>query len=211
MDPIAALSLAAAIAQLVDLGLRVVKRTADFDKYRLPKAFKQITTELPLVIDGLRRIQREIEAGRVDGPTKEALEPVVRSCLAKTKEVDRILQAALPVEGASSWGRRRKAIASLAYDKKLQQAAGSLSGYVKILTFHLVTDSFASFKIEEKQQELLPAYPKPFWLVPFSRNANFVGRSHFFERIDSIFSRGSKPRAEGSQPKAALCGLGGIG
>lgn len=45
-----------------------------------------------------------------------------------------------------------------------------------------------------------------FWLVPHGRNASFVGRDAVFQRIDEELTV-----KEGVQPKAALCGLGGIG
>ncbi|SPO07063.1 uncharacterized protein DNG_09757 [Cephalotrichum gorgonifer] len=206
MDPISAVGLAAAIVQFAELGVKVVKRVAEFSTVaeEAPKSFKQITTELPLIIDGLRRIQLGIEAGGVDEATKRAVAGVVQNCLRETEEVDRILQKVLPAAGASSWERRGKAVMSVGYDKKIQRAVDSIFQSVRTLTFHQwSTTSLATPNVEEKP----PPYPQALhWLVPFERNLRFVGRSDFFDKIEKAFAS-----ADGSQPKAALYGLGGIG
>ncbi|KAH6609152.1 short-chain dehydrogenase [Trichoderma cornu-damae] len=205
MDPVTAAGLAGAILQFVELGAKVAKRVADFSSAidGIPRAFKQIRTELPSILDGLKRIQRNIDAGLIDKEAQEALVPVVTGCLAEAEQLDRLLEKALPIAGDSSWERKLKAFKSLAYDKKIEEIAESLDGYTKTLVFHQVIDGFGSVRAEPHQP---PPYSDPFWLVPFDRNPSFVGRDEIFADIDQAFTVG-----EGSQPKAALCGLGGIG
>ncbi|KAK5987846.1 Nephrocystin-3-like protein [Cladobotryum mycophilum] len=206
MDPITAIGLASTIFQFIELGIKVAKRVDEFTAAidDVPKTFKQIRTELPLIVDGLRRIQRNIDSRKVDKGTEEALVPVVKGCLAEIEQLDKILEKALPSADASAWGRRWKAAISLTYDKKIEEIAESLDGYIRTLMFHQVIDNmnFTSFKVELQP----PPYPKPFWLVPFDRNASFVGRDDIFTDIEDAFAV-----QESSQPKAALCGLGGIG
>lgn len=67
------------------------------------------------------------------------------------------------------------------------------------------TSTAANLEAEQWQQQQ-PSSPDPFWLVPFDRNISFVGRNETFTEIDQTFEV-----KDGSQPKAALCGLGGIG
>jgi hypothetical protein len=43
-------------------------------------------------------------------------------------------------------------------------------------------------------------------MIPYMRNHHFVGRKDVFDKLDEIFTS-----AQNSQPKAALCGLGGVG
>jgi hypothetical protein len=43
-------------------------------------------------------------------------------------------------------------------------------------------------------------------MIPYKRNPHFVGRKEIFDELDEIFTS-----AQDSQPKAALCGLGGVG
>lgn len=138
----------------------------------------------------------------IDRETQEALLPVVSGCLTETRQLDKVIEKALPSTDDSSWERKIKAIKSLTYDKKIEEIAESLESYTKTLIFHQVIDNFNNLKVE--QQPL--SYPDPLWLVPFDRNPSFVGRDEIFAEIDQAFAV-----QEGSQPKAALCGLVGIG
>ncbi|KAL7939388.1 P-loop containing nucleoside triphosphate hydrolase protein [Trichoderma chlorosporum] len=75
----------------------------------------------------------------------------------------------------------------------------------------MVPTTTASFKDEKQQQQLQQLQHQysplgPFWFVPFDRNFSFVGRNETFAQIDHIFEFKG-----GSQPRVALCGLGGIG
>ncbi|KAK7418269.1 hypothetical protein QQX98_004054 [Neonectria punicea] len=205
MDPITAIGLAAAIIQLVEISNTITKRLIDFDSIGPdgdpPQAFKQIRTTLPLIVDGLQRMQSQIAAGHIVAQTQAALHSVVQSCLSETQELNRILDKALPSDEASSWERRKKALASLKYDKKIEKIAGAMNGYINTLIFYQVVDISHNLKVEQP-----PPYQKPFWLVPFDRNVSFVGRDAIFDRMERELSV-----EEGGQPKAALCGLGGIG
>ncbi|KAL6801419.1 P-loop containing nucleoside triphosphate hydrolase protein [Trichoderma sp. SZMC 28013] len=67
------------------------------------------------------------------------------------------------------------------------------------------TSTAANLEAEQRQQQQ-PSSPDPFWSVPFGRNSSFVGRNETFTELDQAF--GVKG---GGQPRAALCGPGGIG
>lgn len=128
MDPITAVSLAGTIIQFIELGAKVATRVADFSSAvdGVPRAFKHIRTELPLILDGLRKIQRNIDNGFTDKEAQEALMPVVRGCLAETQQLDRVIEKALPSSSDSSWERKLKAVKSLAYDQKLKKLRSHL-------------------------------------------------------------------------------------
>lgn len=138
MDPITAVSLAGTIIQFIELGTKVAVRVADFSSAvdDVPRAFKQIRTKLPLILDGLRRIQRNIDNGLVDKETQEALMPVVKSCLTETQQLNKIIEKALPSSDDSSWERKMKGIKSLTYDTKIEEISKSLESYTEILIFH---------------------------------------------------------------------------
>ncbi|KAH7318086.1 P-loop containing nucleoside triphosphate hydrolase protein [Stachybotrys elegans] len=69
--------------------------------------------------------------------------------------------------------------------------------------FHQVIDNFQNnFKVDFDP----PPYSQARFLVPFDRNPSFVGRKVIFDAIERELDV-----PEGTQPKAALCGLGGIG
>ncbi|UKZ96887.1 uncharacterized protein TrAFT101_011662 [Trichoderma asperellum] len=158
MDPITAVSLAGTILQFIELGAKVASRVADFSSAvdGVPRPFKQIRTELPLILDGVRRIQRNIDNGLIDTETQEALMPVVRGCLVEAQHLDKLIEKALPSTDDSSWERKMKAIKSLTYDKKIEEIAESLESYTKTLIFHQVIDNFNNLKVEQYRSTETP-------------------------------------------------------
>ncbi|PNP51671.1 hypothetical protein THARTR1_07668 [Trichoderma harzianum] len=66
------------------------------------------------------------------------------------------------------------------------------------------TGTAANLEAEQRQQQGRSS-PGPFWIVPFGRNISFVGRNETFTEIDQAFEV-----KDGSQPRTALCGPGGI-
>ncbi|UKZ68413.1 uncharacterized protein TrAtP1_009450 [Trichoderma atroviride] len=196
MDPITAVNLAGTIIQFIELGAKVTSRVADFSSAvdGVPRAFKQIRTELPLILDGLRRIQRNIDNGLTDKEAQEALMPVVRGCLAETQQLDKVIEKALPSSCDTFWERKIKAIKSLAYDQRIEEIAESLDSYTKTLIFHQVIENFNNFKYEQQQ----PPCPDPLWVVPFDRNPAFAGRDGIFAEIDQAFAVQGGKSAKGS-------------
>jgi hypothetical protein len=170
----------------------------------MPRAFRHIKTELPLIIDSLRRIQDQARAGRLETATVDAVKPVIRDCQREIKRLEAILDKTVPSVDASSWDRRKKAFLSLGKDKDVEQIADSLSRYVRVLTLHQAVEGSKPDSQPPPQKE--PAKPQHFVLIPFDRNSHVVDRGDVFKQIDESFKV-----KEGSQPKAALFGLGGIG
>ncbi|RTE85083.1 hypothetical protein BHE90_000330 [Fusarium euwallaceae] len=203
MDPVSAIGLVAGIIQLVELSTKVTKRLVDFSSAALqddmPQAFKQIKTALPLIVADLQRIQADGSYAATQD--QAALHSVVQGCLSETQELDMILEKALPSAEDSSWERRKKALISLKYDKKIDKIAAAMNSYIGILTLHQVVDLSHNFKLEN-----VPSYQESYWLVPYDKNPSFVGRDHIFKEIESALTV-----EEGVQPKTALYGLGGIG
>jgi hypothetical protein len=202
MDPLSAVGLAASIVQFIEAGVKIATRLADFGAAinEIPKSFRQVKTELPLIVDGLRRINGRIESGSLDPSAQAALAPVISECLRSALQLNEVLEKTLPAATASTWERRKKAIASLVRDKEVDALAEALGKYLKVLTFHQIIS--ATTQTEHKTASRRNA----FWLVPFDRNSSFVGRAAVFKAIDESFSV-----KQGAQPKASLCGLGGIG
>lgn len=195
----------AAIVQLGEVGVKVTRRISDFTSAALadspPRAFKQILTVLPLITSGLEHLKTDVSAGHLDASGKEALASVVKSCLSDIQDLDSVLDKVLPSVGASRRERYTKTLASFRYDKKVEEIVKTIYSYLEPLTFHQV----AHISPRPKSEKLIPAQ-KAFWLVPFDRNASFVGRDAIFEEIEEQLKVPT-----GSQPKAVICGLGGIG
>jgi N-terminal domain on NACHT_NTPase and P-loop NTPases len=203
-DPITAIGLVAAILQFIEIGARVASRMSDFSNSvdDIPKTFRHIKINLPLIVDSLRRIKAQAELQGLDKATQDALTGVVDECHREVCSLNDILDRAIPPAGASSWERRRLAIASFAKDKKVKAIEKALETYVRTLTLHQSVQSAGPVVHLAVQ----PSKPKIHFLLPFDRNSTFVGRVGIFKEIEQKFAV-----KEGSQPKAALCGLGGIG
>lgn len=197
-EAFAAIGLASSIVAFVDFAQKVVSRLNEFsnDFKDGTNALIQIQTQLPVIIDGLRRIKDRVDTGMLDDQAKAALQPIVVACHRQTELLSDTLNSALPAADASKWERRKKAIQSLTTDGKVKKASEILGQHLQTLTFyHSIGDP--------RPQSIAK---KTYWLVPFDRNPNFTGRESLFDEIDQAFKV-----SEGTQPKVALYGLGGIG
>jgi hypothetical protein len=205
-EALAVVGIVSSIIQVVEFSTKVAERLNDFASTvgEVPRAFRHIQTELPLIIDSLRRIKNQAESGSVESTTTTAVWPVLKDCQREITRLQNILDKTVPSVGDSSWERRKKAFLSLGKDKEVEEIADSLSRYVRVLTLHQTLEgSKPDLQVPPKCE---PARPRYFTLVPFDRNAHFVNREDVFKQIEDSF----KVR-KGSQPKAALFGLGGIG
>ena len=74
-EAVAAIGLAANIIQLIVWGRKIVKRLDEFQKQvdRVPKVFRDIKTQLPLLLSTLGETQKQAEKGLLDEDTKKAL------------------------------------------------------------------------------------------------------------------------------------------
>ena len=137
-EAVAALSLTASIFQVISFGSKVVARLKDFksDINEFPKAFRDIKTELPLLLDTLKRTKEKADLGTISQETQDALLPVINGCRNQAELLDDMLTKVIPETNDSSWQRKRKAIASLGVEKKTQAITDTLRGYVQILTYY---------------------------------------------------------------------------
>lgn len=207
-EALAVVSLVSAIVQFVDFGTKVLNRLDEFksDINEVPKTFRGIKIQLPLIVDTLKRTQKQADAGHFDDSTANALKPVVDGCLEQVKLLERILNKNVPAEKTSSWQRRLLAIKSLAHDDEVQQINSTLEHYIDLLTFHQATSN--SELLVRKTPQLSTGNPvnlprKPVFMVPFHRDDMFVGRTEILNEIKLKLSK--------QQHRAVLAGIGGVG
>lgn len=124
-------------------------------------------------------------------------------CKRDIEKLESILGHLVPSTEDSSWTRKKKAILSLNKEREVEEISKSLESYIRVLTLH---QTIEGAKPESSPQPIKSNCPQSFILIPFDRKANFVEREDVFKQIDESFKV-----KEGSQPKAALFGLGGIG
>ena len=137
-EAIAAISLVSNIVQFIQLGSKVISRLNDFNSSinDVPKVFRDIRIELPLLLDTLQKTKKQAETGNVPAETEKALLPVVDGCCDQVEILDDTLKRVLTTSEDSSWQRGRKALTSIGVEKKSQTIIETLRGYVQILTYY---------------------------------------------------------------------------
>lgn len=106
-EALAVVGLISAIVQFLDFSSKLVTRLNEFQSAvgDVPKTFQDIKTELPLLLDTLKRTREQFESGQISKATQEALIPVVDGCCAQVVLLDSTLIKTLPTPTESSWKR----------------------------------------------------------------------------------------------------------
>jgi hypothetical protein len=198
-ESIAALSLTASIIQILSFGSRVVARLSDFksDINEFPKAFRDIKTELPLLLDTLKRTKEQADLGTISQETQDALLPVINGCRSQAEQLDDMLTKVIPETNDSSWQRKRKAILSLGVEKKTQAITDTLRGYVQLLTYY---QAGSLARLERASSS--PQYIEPVFIVPFDRDTKYIDRKDITLELSTRLA---------NQRRVALTGIGGAG
>ena len=210
-EGLAAVGLASAIVQFIDFGTKILTRLSFFsaEVEGVPKPFRLIRIQLPLILKTLQQIKDQADARRVSEDTAKALQAVVGECIAAVQQLDEILQKALPNDKASSWQVFRKALSSLAQDKKIAQLQASIEQYISTLTLHQTLVTSRSSKDlflcpAARISDTNPPQPnqKPCFMVQFEQDPNFVGREDELREVEERFK---------AQHRVVLSGIGGVG
>jgi Cdc6-like AAA superfamily ATPase len=137
-EALAVVGVVASIVQLIDFSTRVVSRLDEFYSVakEVPKSFRHIKTELPLLATTLAQLKEAIDATSVADGSKKALAPVIAGCNEQVAQLDAILKKTLPETSDSLHIKGKKVIVSLHYDPKVDSITKSLRSYVGILTFY---------------------------------------------------------------------------
>ena len=198
-EAVAIVSFLSAITSLVDVGQKLVKRVNEFHSNTrdIPASFKHTRTQLPIVIDGLRRIEEHAKAGSVDRKTQKALVPTIEGCSERIVSLLELLEKVLPKDDDSSFERAIKAARSLRKDKQVQVLLKDIDRYLAGLTFH--NTSFGGVGVTRPMQTIATKHVD---MTPSGRDPNFVDRPALFEAIASVMKQ---------HKRAALAGIGGIG
>jgi N-terminal domain on NACHT_NTPase and P-loop NTPases len=143
-EVIAAVAIVSSIVQLVDFGCKVISPLTEFQLSQkdTPKTFRQIETELPLLLDTLNKTKEAVDAGLVKQETVKVLLHVIEGYREQVESLDAILMKILPVKGNSCAKRSLKAVSSsFLQEDKLDRISLSLQKYVQILTFYYAAAS----------------------------------------------------------------------
>ncbi|KAL9101426.1 MAG: hypothetical protein Q9187_009249, partial [Circinaria calcarea] len=144
MDPVSALSVASAVVQFLDIGIKVARRLSEYNNAspkEVPKALQSINTQLPLLLNALNRVRTDTEVDKIDVDTRCILRGVVHGCTALVEQVESIISKMAPAPGEAFAVKIRKVLASLKNDEKIWAIDKSLQTYISVLILHHVIDS----------------------------------------------------------------------
>jgi N-terminal domain on NACHT_NTPase and P-loop NTPases len=138
MAELAAIGFVASIVQLVAFGAKVLGRLNEFqsDLRDIPKSFRGIKVELPLLLDTLKGTQRASNAGMLGAATEKALLPVVNGCKAQIESLNTILDKILPKNGDSRARKITKALSSLTQERDIDKMSSTLRNHIQVLTYY---------------------------------------------------------------------------
>jgi len=142
-ESLAVVGIVANIIQLVDFGIKVLKRLEEYQSKvgDIPESFRHIKSELPALLNALEQTKAGFDSGSIEEEHKQALLPAIKGCEEQIKILNELVGKALPL-ASDSWSRRSsKVFRSLRYDGKVEKITRIIRGYVQTLTYHAATSS----------------------------------------------------------------------
>ncbi|KAL9624395.1 MAG: hypothetical protein Q9160_001357 [Pyrenula sp. 1 TL-2023] len=233
-EAFAVVGFASALLHLVDFGTKVIRRLREVEDYTVEGAayFKSVRTRFPLILDLVKKIMLQMEAGIISDKSQEVMHPIVNSCIAQAQNLDKMISRSLPLSTDNFWIRGKKVVHGVWSESEIQRIDAALKSDFELLvqactfqksqwTGHSNAISFApTFSISPsvqvtlaQQQNQLPSMPweeperqvhapQAVFMVPFSRDPNFLGRQDVIKEVSEKFQKCLS---------VTLSGLGGIG
>jgi hypothetical protein len=234
-EALAVIGLVSAIVQFVDFGTRVLNQLHKLqdEVSNGPQAYQDIRTRLPLMLDLVKKIRLQIEAGEVDETSQAVMLPVLRSCLSQVQQLEELFVKALPRSADSSWSRGKRAFIGVIKESEVERIDQVLKTNFDLLVHSGMYHSMSRIEKQDTgglHQQMVnvvisppPAYtsgPAEYDYKPRSGSVwsqlpsapvfmvPFQRDPKFLERqsiMENIKSKFEKSR------RVALAGLGGVG
>ena len=193
-EAFAVVGFTSAILDLVTFGAKVVVRLEDFQRRTgdVPKAFKSIHVQLPLLMETLKQTSTQLEASCVSKDKQLKIENVLQDCHSQLGSLYTILEKTLPTNGDGSFRRGWKAFSSLHQEGQVDQITKTLASHIQQLTYYHVSATSQPPTTEAKAM----------FMIPFMRDVCFIDREDIMKDIHQKL---------GMQKRIALSGIGGVG
>lgn len=144
-----------AIVQFIDFGSKVVRqlRRLAADTADMPHTvvFRNVRTPLPVMLDVVRKMLLQLDAGRLKLFPQETVFPVIKSRVQQAEQLDSLIARPLPQKNESSWPRGKKAGIDVLVESDVEKLYIALKANFDLLaqvgTFSLVS-SFAPARRE---------------------------------------------------------------
>lgn len=123
-------------ASLVKWGRELLLRLDEFQKRvdEVPNVFRDIKSQLPLLLYTLSETQKQAERGELDQETQKDLMPVIDGCRTQCDRLDEVLVKTLPTGSDGKLERGFKAFSSVHQEKKADSVVETVRGYVQTLS-----------------------------------------------------------------------------
>ncbi|KAI4157848.1 MAG: hypothetical protein LQ342_007963 [Letrouitia transgressa] len=206
-EALVGIGVAANVLQLVTAGYQLLERINTFQSRTkdIPAAFRELSIQLPLMIDTCESISKEDHA--ID---TSSFREVVKGCFEHVQSLDSLLSKILPTDQDSRVARTWKAIGSVKIEKKIVEYQRVLEIYKTALILHVGRRN--SHIPQSQVQSSVPALSlqrDTCYSYPSSQISQFIGREHLLGRVDNALLT---PEANPRRPKVAvLLGMGGQG
>ena len=205
MDPLSAIGIASAVAQFIDVGFKIGKRLAEYNKAspnEVPRSLQSINTQLPLLVNALQRVKSDVEVNKFDFDTRCILKGVISGCVTLVEEVEHILIKVAKAPGESLASKVRKSFASFKQDEKILAIDKNLQTYINVLILHHVIDGDDVPKGLPEEIE--------YYEVKEKRADPFYDRDHLLQRLEKLFH--DVARSQTKEPTVViLVGNSGVG
>lgn len=202
------------------------------DASNAPRVFQDVRNRIPLMVELLKNIKQRLDGGDYSIGSQETMLPVVESCFGQMKNLDKLLDKATSRPNESTFSRGRKAIYSVMRESDLERIDSGLRTNFDLLVQAATLQALSSSADRRSSSMSLqslgsvsgspPPYSESAWkrhyseasffapprpppsvfMMPFSRDPNFLGRTDVIEALESRFLK---------QRQVALAGLGGVG
>jgi hypothetical protein len=135
-EAIALIGLASAIVQFLDFGSKVVRqlRRLEVDVAEMPVVFRNVRSRLPLMLDLVRKIGLQMDAGLVRGESQELMLPVIHNCVKQAEKLDGLIRKALPQPNESYFSRGKKAVIGVLAEPDIERIDAALKANFDLLT-----------------------------------------------------------------------------
>ncbi|KAL2009621.1 hypothetical protein VTN00DRAFT_5428 [Thermoascus crustaceus] len=164
---------AASIVAFIDVRNKIVALLLAFNSTTkgAPEVFKHTAIQLPLIIDVMKRIEKNCRVGSVVPEAQNALLRVVNGSLQQITVLDKLVQKILPTPTDSRLRRvTKKAVVRIRERKFVMAIVKTLEGYKSTLALHFGQKSgaaMARLSVQRKNMKILYAN----WLKPFATSS----------------------------------------
>ena len=198
-EALATIAAADAILHLTQFVVEVISRLREYATTvtELPHSLKDVKAPLGLLRESLKQLSRQSNLRTTQ--SNETLQEAVTGCRKQVEKLDKILKAVSSSTTDSKLKRSKKALVSVKQDREVRQICVDIQRYVTIFSLDQITALTANLRIPDEEQDHQSRLP--FFIVPFSRDLQFIGREETINRIDHMLK---------SQEVVALAGIGGI-